>query len=419
MKRYISVILTVVLAAAALSAKTYSVAEVPNVHLADSTRFVSNPDGILSDGAVTQLDAIMRNIRRETSAEAVAVVVGDIDGGDIDGFATELFGAWELGKADKDNGLLILVAKDLRRAAIRPGYGLEGVLPDITCGRLLREQMFPRFKEGDYDGGLIATAEKIAQILTDPESVREIMSKQTDPDYNGGTHYEPDVLHIWLFAGGGLALVLLIVLFISLSKVSGKTPQQKYIALDKLKPAYLALTVLGIGLPIVASLPLVILLRRWRNTPHKCPRCGTMMVKIDEVHDNDYLSDSQDLEERIGSVDYDVWRCPSCGETEIEQYVLRSTPFRQCEHCHAYTSRLVSSRVLRQPRVGVEGRGEHEYKCINCGHLAFEPYVIAALPPVIISGGGGGGRGFGGGGGFGGGSFGGGMTGGGGASGGW
>ena len=52
------------------------------------------------------------------------------------------------------------------------------------------------------------------------------------------------------------------------------------------------------------------MLRRWRNTPHKCGRCGSQMQKIDEVHDNEYLDGGQDLEERLGSVDYDVWRCP-------------------------------------------------------------------------------------------------------------
>ena len=61
---------------------------------------------------MAQADAIMRDIRRSTSAEAVVVVVDDIEGGDIDSFATELFTKWGLGKSDVDNGLLILVAKD-------------------------------------------------------------------------------------------------------------------------------------------------------------------------------------------------------------------------------------------------------------------------------------------------------------------
>ncbi len=403
------------------SAKTYSVDEVPNVHLQDSTRFVSNPDGILSETAVARIDAAMRDIRRTSSAEAVVVVVDDIEGGDIDGFATELFEKWGLGKSDKDNGLLIIVAKDLRRAAIRPGYGLEGVLPDITCGRILREQMFPRFKEGDYDGGLLAASQTVEKILTDPDAVSEIMSGNPDPDYNGGHsgNEGTDILHGWLAIACAIAMALLIVLVIKLRSVRNLKPREKYMALDNLKPVYLALTVFGMGIPIVASLPLVIMLRRWRNMPHKCRRCGSMMKKIDEVHDNEYLNGGQDLEERIGSVDYDVWRCPSCGETDIEQYVAKDTPYHQCERCHAYTSYLARTRVLRRPTTMREGEGVREYDCLNCGHVTAERFVLpVVVAPVIMSGGGG--RGFGGGGGgFGGGSFGGGSTGGGGASGGW
>ncbi|MDE6563939.1 MAG: TPM domain-containing protein [Muribaculaceae bacterium] len=420
MKRFALYIAFVVFAVVSIAAKTYGIDDVPNVHLQDSTRFVSNPDGILSQSAVDRIDAAMRNIRRTSSAEAVVVVVDDIEGGDIDGFATELFEKWGLGKSDKDNGLLILVAKDLRIAAIRPGYGLEGVLPDITCGRILREQMFPRFKSGDFDGGLIASSQTVEKILTDPDAVEEIMSRNADPDYNGGIKEEgPDIVQVWLVIAGILTLILLIVFVGKLQEVKKLSPREKYMKLDGLKPLYLALTVFGLGIPILASLPLVIMLRRWRNAPHKCRRCGSMMNKIDEVHDNEYLDGAQDLEERIGSVDYDVWRCPSCGETDIEQYVTKGTPYHQCEKCHAYTSRLARTRVLRRATTTREGEGVREYDCLNCGHVTPERFVLPVVAtPIIISGGGGSGGGFGGGG-FGGGSFGGGSTGGGGASGGW
>lgn len=419
MKRFTLYIAFVVLAVVTMAAKTYGIDDVPNVHFQDSTRFVSNPDGILSETAVARIDAAMRQIRRTSSAEAVVVVVDDIKGGDIDGFATQLFEKWGLGKSDKDNGLLILVAKDLRRAAIRPGYGLEGVLPDITCGRILREQMFPRFKAGDFDGGIIAASETVEKILTDPEAVEEIMSGNADPDYNGGVRDEgPDIVHVWLVISGILTLILLIVFIAKLLEVKNLSPREKYMKLDGLKPLYLALTVFGLGIPILASLPLVILQRRWRNAPHKCRRCGSQMKKIDEVHDNEFLNGAQDLEERIGSVDYDVWLCPSCGETDIEQYVTKGTPYHQCEKCRAYTSRLARTRVLRQPTTTREGEGVREYDCLNCGHVTPKKFILPVVAtPVII--GGGGGRGFGGGGGFGGGSFGGGHTGGGGASGGW
>ena len=104
MKKILYIFFLVAIAAMSAAARTYSVADVPNVHLDDSTRFVSNPDGILSDATVAGIDAAMRDIRRTSSAEAVVVVVDDIEGGDIDEFATDLFEKWGLGKSDKDNG---------------------------------------------------------------------------------------------------------------------------------------------------------------------------------------------------------------------------------------------------------------------------------------------------------------------------
>lgn len=421
------IILFCVLFAAAmqLAAATYTVADIPNVQLSDRSRYVSNPDGILSTSTVEVLDKALANIRSTTSAEAVIVVVDDIEGVDIDTFATELFEKWGLGKTDKDNGLLVLVAKDLRRAAIRPGYGLEGVLPDIVCGRILREQMFPAFREGDYDAGVLAATERIATILTDPVAAEEIRSAL--PDNYGSEDSDELALFLkgWLIVSCFLALVLLAIILMQLRALRGKTPREKYMQLINLKPIALALSFMGLLIPLIAAIPLVILLNRWRNAPHRCSRCGHSMNKIDEVHDNDYLDRGQDLEERIGSVDYDVWRCPECGDTEIEQYVQRGTPFRRCDRCGHYTMRQSADRILRRPTSSRKGVGERVYTCLNCGNNHSEPYEIerdlsaaaAGAAAGILLGGRGGGGNFGGGS-FGGG-FGGGSTGGGGASGGW
>ena len=164
-------------------AATYTVDRIPNVHLADGTRFVSDPDNILSPEALAQADADMRDIRRSTSAEAVVVVVDDIEGGDIDSFATELFTKWGLGKSDVDNGLLILVAKDLRRAAIRPGYGLEGVLPDVVCAGILRNQMFLHSAKVITARVLWMPPETIRAFFSDPDAAAEILSREQDADF--------------------------------------------------------------------------------------------------------------------------------------------------------------------------------------------------------------------------------------------
>lgn len=422
MKRTYLLFLSIFCVFIAAFARTYTVDEIPNVHVADSSRYVSNPDGIMSAEAVRQADNLMRGIRRTTSSEAVMVIVDDIEGGDIDTFATDLFGKWGLGKSDLDNGLLILVAKDLRRAAIRTGYGLEGVMPDIICAKILREKMFPAFRQGDYDGGMLATASTISNILANPDIRDEILSDEADADFAG--HREEVDLKSF-FGGfyrvsGVLTILLIAFLLYSIRANRNKSNHARYMALNKLKPTYLALTFFGLGLPALASVPLLLVMASYRNKPRICPRCAAKMKKVDEVHDNDFLTPAQDTEERIGSVDYDVWLCPKCGETDIEPYVKANSGFHKCEHCGGLTSRLMRERILRQPTTSRQGEGVKEYVCANCGHVTGVPFYLPMIvvAPIIM----GGGR-RGGGGGFGGGSFGGGfgggMTGGGGASGGW
>ena len=395
------------LAVSVAGAATYSVDEIPNVQLADSTAYVSDPDNILTPAVRAELNAALVHLRRETSAEAMVVIVDDIDGGDIDSFATDLFTKWGLGKSDVDNGLLILVAKDLRRAAIRPGYGLEGVLPDIVCANILKHKMFPRFKEGDFGAGLTDAVTAINTILTDPDAAAEIRSDMPD---NRGADDEEDFFHIYVIIAVSLTATMLLVLFVILWNTRKRTRHERYVALAQLKAPYLALTFIGIGIPLVASLPLLILLYRLRNSPRNCPRCRTRMNKIDEVHDNEYLNSAQDTEERIGSVDYDVWLCPACGERDIEQYISPVSGYTECPRCHAHTRKLTTTRILRQPTPMSTGLGEKVYSCVHCGNVDVVPFTIPMVVVPVISGGGGG---------FGGGGFGGGMTGGGGASGGW
>lgn len=420
MKKYLLLLLFALCALAGF-AKTYSVGDIPNVHRADSSQYVSNPDGILSAATVEQLNALLRDIRRTTSAEAVAVVVDNIEGGDIDTFATELFGAWGLGKKDKDNGLLILVSTGLRRAAIRTGYGLEGVMPDIVCGRILRNVMIPRFRQGDYDGGVIAATQAIDRILTDPDNRDEILSSEADVDLRHNDDLDlREFFGIYFTLSGLATLALLLIIAAVLYRNRGRSNHEKYLALNNIKPTALIVTFVGLGLPALASVPLLLLMGHFRNQRRTCRRCGSKMNKVDEVHDNDYLNAAQDTEEQLGTVDYDVWLCPSCGETDIEPYVKANTGFQRCPVCGGLTSRYTRDRILRKPTTLREGEGVKEYTCLNCGHITDLKYVIPVVVAPIILGGGGrsGGGGFGGGG-FGGGGFGGGMTGGGGASGGW
>ncbi len=430
MTRLIASLILALCALLPTAARSYTVAEVPDVHRADRTRYVADPDGYIDPDARAALDVALDSLRRRYTVEPIIVVVGDMTDNDIDNFATELFTRLGLGKADKDNGLLIVAAMEPRTVAIRTGYGLEGVLPDITCGRIIRGSIAPAFSKGDYGAGLAAAVADIATVLNDSSAAAEVRSQEKDVDRYGGRGEDEDGFAIYVRCSIALAVIMLIVLGVTLLSMRGRSDYDKYVRLSAWRSPALILGFAGLGIPFIAVIPLLLLLRHWRDHKRQCPNCGTPMVKLDEIKDNSYLSPSQDLEERLGSVDYDVWLCPKCGETDVLPYINKSSDMVECENCHARTARLTATRILRRPTATVPGIGVRQYECLNCHHRQDKRFdmgtddTAAALGAAAVLGAmsgrrsGGFGGGFGGGGTFGGG-FGGGLTGGGGASGSW
>ena len=165
MRRWIVLSMLLCCWTAALCGAAYRPAEVPNVQLADRTRYTSNPDGILSAEAVARIDRICDSLRREGLAQVAVVAVEEIAGDDTFDFAVELFRRWGVGRSQIDNGLGILLVLDRREIRFVTGGGLEGVLPDALCKRIQVERMLPRFREGDYDGGMEAGVAAVAQLL--------------------------------------------------------------------------------------------------------------------------------------------------------------------------------------------------------------------------------------------------------------
>lgn len=414
MKRLLYTILTVV--AAITSASGYTPSEVPNVHVADRTQYVSNPDGLLSGAAVDTLNRILGRVWQSTTAEPVVVAVNALsDGYDEVTFANDLFEQWKIGKKDTENGLLVLIVGDTRRYTVRTGRGMSAILPDGLCGSIMRQEAVPLFKNGDLDGGTIAAVRVFAAAMEDPAAADAIRSK-----YASDLQEEMDFFEFLFVAGliAGIGSLVWVIWIIVSSR--GEQEQERYRRLNNAMPVLLFLAFIGLAMPLPAYLLCRFKMNRLRNHARPCPNCGFSMRKLDEETDNNYLTPAQDMEEQINSVDYDVWLCDQCGETDVIPYINRRAAYTECGHCGARTCTLIGNRILRQPTERTEGQGVRVYSCRNCGKDTLKPYNIAkvaAVPPVMIFPGGRGG-GFGGGG-VSGGSFGGGGTSGGGASGGW
>ena len=147
------------------TAKDYKVEEIPLVHLSDRTRYVSNPDGILSQTTVRAIDAMLLSLEEQTGIQTLVAVVAGIDGGDCFDFAHRLGQSAGVGQKGRDNGLVILLSTEERCVQFVTGYGLEGVLSDAICKRIQQRYMVDYFGDGDWDGGMLEGVRAVCGVL--------------------------------------------------------------------------------------------------------------------------------------------------------------------------------------------------------------------------------------------------------------
>jgi len=128
--------------------------------------FVNDFGNVISPPVVAKIEALCHELREKTSAEMAVATFPTIGDEDPDEYANRLFAKWGIGKKGKDNGVLLFLALgERKRVRIETGYGLEGILPDITAGRILDNYVIPQFRRQDYGAGLLAGMQAIAGVI--------------------------------------------------------------------------------------------------------------------------------------------------------------------------------------------------------------------------------------------------------------
>lgn len=142
-----------------------AVADVPNPREANGG-WVTDMADLLSDEGEQQLNQIIGELEASNGSEIAVVTVLDTQpSATPKAFATELFNTWGIGKASEDNGVLFLVSKSERRTEIETGYGVESLLTDAQAGQILRKQVTPAFKQGNFEVGIVNGVGAIAERL--------------------------------------------------------------------------------------------------------------------------------------------------------------------------------------------------------------------------------------------------------------
>jgi len=157
---------------------------------------VTDHADILSQETEKKISERLRAHEESTGNQIAVLTVPTLGGEGIEEYAVAVFQEWKLGRKGKDNGVLVVVAPAERRMRIEVGYGLEGTLPDGVAGRIIRDVMTPKFKAGDYNGGIESGVQAMIQVL-EGGSVSPVQKVSGDSGTSKGSFLEkPDMTMI-------------------------------------------------------------------------------------------------------------------------------------------------------------------------------------------------------------------------------
>jgi uncharacterized protein len=273
---------------------------------------------LLSPAQEERLRETIADLRADRDVAFVVVTMNTMQDykwyGEIEPYATKLFNTWGIGDADKDNGILMLVAKNDRQMRIELGEGFS-FLWNGRMQQVIDTNILPMFRNSQYPAGIINGVDGVAAMM-------ETYLPARDAGF---------------FARLWPALLLFFV-----------------------QPAVWITGVIGtaLGAPIAAF-------RRQRRKPRHCPVDGSKMVRLEEEWDDNKLQPGQLTEERIGSVDYDVWQCQQCNHVTIEGYKAWFSGYGACREC-GFKTVQGDEHVTVQPTYTSTGTAEVDYHCAHC-----------------------------------------------------
>jgi uncharacterized protein len=163
--------------------------------------YVTDNANVLGEWA-PQIEQLITEIEKNTTAEIAVLTINSLEGEILEEYSLDIAREWGIGKKDKDNGLLLLIAIEDKKYRFETGYGLEGPLPDGRTGRMGRQILKPHFKEGKYGEGVYKTILDIKGILANDPG---IISK-----YESADNFASNFPGLIVLAYAAIFLVLLL-----------------------------------------------------------------------------------------------------------------------------------------------------------------------------------------------------------------
>ncbi len=340
-----TLLLSLVLVAAAPPARAVTIQEIPSPR---PTGWSVDLTGRIPKATLTEIDRVGDEVKARNGAELAVVVVGTTSGVPSHTFATNLANTWGIGERGKDNGVLVFVALDDRRIEIVLGNGLASPALQEASAAILQGDMVPLLRQGDPAGAVLAGARACARRLLE--------APPTAPTNSFGAILAPSKDET-----------------APQSVVQPPAPIQPAAAPPATFPAAnssngtagIVLALLGFGALGVLGWVAYKLVAR----PRPCPQCGAPMERLSAEAGEAALplTAIEQIENRLGSVTVQVYRCSSCGALDKASRRHPLSGYESCPQCKAVALSKRQSTV-RAASYDHEGLVQTEWQCLSCSY---------------------------------------------------
>jgi len=171
---------------------------------------VTDLTGTLSAQEIASLDQKLDTFERETTNQIAVLLIPSLEGDPLEDYSIRLAERWKIGQQGRNNGVILLIVKNDRKLRIEVGYGLEGALPDGLAGAIIRDEITPRFRNGQFYQGVDAGTNAIIAAIRG--EYKPVKKEPENSDYTGVRFF------LYLFSFFSIFIVLLVFAAISDSK---------------------------------------------------------------------------------------------------------------------------------------------------------------------------------------------------------
>ena len=301
--------------------------------------------GLLAPEDIAAIERVAEGVAAASGGDLMVVVTATTGGQPHRAYATALFNRWQLGSAERNDGLLIFVALDDRKAEIVLGDGIDDNARERASQRIMDRALIPEFKAGRPAAGLRKAALACAaEILGGgPEAA---IPDEPEPTIPPAVEPEPAAAR---------------------APPAWNPPQPRNDPLSWI-PA-------GVATAGCSAAGMYFLAHYRRHRRRSCPSCRIDLVRLGEEVEDEHLTAGQQTEERLGAMDYDVWTCPTCPHVTKLRYKRFFSSFATCRGC-GYRTRSKTVERVREPTSTQSGLETITESCHHCGKIDTSTRVI-------------------------------------------